>query len=156
MHRLDKPTSGVLLFALDAQTARLLSEQFTQRETGKTYLALVRGYTAEHGIIDYPLQEQLDRLADAQAAKDKPAQAAITHYRQLQRFELPFPMGQHASTRYTLLELSPYRTQAPVAAAHETYFPPDCRGYHAWRWQAQPPVSRAVCLSAPAAACQLS
>lgn len=107
VHRLDKPTSGVLLFALDGDTARLLSEQFTNSQVQKTYLAIVRGYTEVSGIIDYPLQEELDKIADALADQDKPAQQAITHYRRLAMVEFPFPVGRYASARYSLLELQP-------------------------------------------------
>lgn len=106
-HRLDRPTSGVLLFALSPETARLLTEQFTQGLVQKTYLAFVRGFCAAEGIIDYPLKEELDEIADAKAVQDKPAQAAITHYRTLERFELPFASGKHATSRYSLLELQP-------------------------------------------------
>lgn len=107
VHRLDKPTSGVLLFALDSDTARLLTEQFTAGLVHKTYLAIVRGYTDETGIVDYPLKEQLDRIADADAEQDKPAQTAITHYRRLATTELPWPVGRYATARYSLLELQP-------------------------------------------------
>lgn len=106
-HRLDRPTSGVLLFALDPNTARLLTEQFTQAVVQKTYLALVRGFCAAEAVIDYPLKEALDEIADAKAAQDKPAQTAITHYRRLKQFELPFASSQHPTSRYSLLELYP-------------------------------------------------
>jgi len=106
-HRLDRPTSGVLLFALDPDTARLLTEQFTQGWVQKTYLALVRGFCAPEGVIDYPLKEELDEIVDAKANQDKPAQAAITHYKTLEQFELPFASGKHATSRYSLLELQP-------------------------------------------------
>jgi tRNA pseudouridine65 synthase len=107
VHRLDKPTSGVLLFALDSDTARLLNAQFTAGLVHKTYLAVVRGHTAESGVIDYPLREELDKIADANADQDKPAQAALTHYQRLATTELPFPVGRYASARYSLLELTP-------------------------------------------------
>lgn len=106
-HRLDRPTSGVLLFALDSATARAIGEQFTQGQIQKTYLALVRGYTAAEGIIDYALKEELDAIADAQAELNKPAQPALTHYRTLEQFELPFASGKHATSRYSLAELQP-------------------------------------------------
>lgn len=106
-HRLDRPTSGVLLFALDSATARAIGEQFTQGQIQKTYLALVRGYTAAEGIIDYALKEELDEIADAQAELNKPAQPALTHYRTLEQFELPFASGKHATSRYSLAELQP-------------------------------------------------
>ncbi|MEZ5534919.1 MAG: tRNA pseudouridine(65) synthase TruC [Thiolinea sp.] len=107
VHRLDKPTSGVLLFALDSDTARLLTEQFTAGLVQKTYLAVVRGYTDQQGCIDYPLREQLDKIADADADQDKAAQAAVTHYQCLLQTELPYPVGRYPTTRYSLLELKP-------------------------------------------------
>ena len=107
VHRLDKPTSGVLLFALDSDTARLLNEQFTAGLIHKTYRAVVRGHTAENGVIDYPLREELDKIADAHADQDKPAQEAITHYQRLAMTELPYSVGRYASARYSLLELQP-------------------------------------------------
>jgi tRNA pseudouridine65 synthase len=107
VHRLDKPTSGVLLFALDSDTARLLNEQFTTGLVQKTYHAIVRGYTDDAGIIDHPLKEELDKIADAMADQDKPAQAAVTHYRRLMKFELPYAVDRHPTSRYSLVELCP-------------------------------------------------
>lgn len=64
IHRLDKPTSGVLLFALDSATAKIMSEQFKEHTIEKTYIAIVRGYIEERGYIDYPLSVKLDKIAD--------------------------------------------------------------------------------------------
>jgi len=83
VHRLDRPTSGVLLFALDGETARQVNGQFCSGAVEKTYLAVVRGYTEKAGLIDYALQEQQDRMTDALADSDKPAQPAVTGYRRL-------------------------------------------------------------------------
>ena len=47
VHRLDRPTSGVLLMALSSEVARLLSQQFEQHQVQKTYHAVVRGYVQE-------------------------------------------------------------------------------------------------------------
>ncbi|KAF1079819.1 MAG: tRNA pseudouridine(65) synthase [Candidatus Rifleibacterium amylolyticum] len=57
VHRLDKPTSGILIFALSSEMARLLTAAFTERSVSKEYLAVVRGYTNEAETIDYPLRE---------------------------------------------------------------------------------------------------
>ena len=80
IHRLDRPTSGVLIFALSSEIARLLSEQFASNKIEKTYHAIVRGYVDGEAVIDYPLVEELDKIADKFANKDKPAQDAITFY----------------------------------------------------------------------------
>ena len=107
VHRLDKPTSGVLLFALDPHSARLMSDRFAERETQKSYLAVVRGHTRETETIDYPLREELDKLSDANADQDKPAQTAVTEYRRLGTMELPHAVGRYATARYSLLRVSP-------------------------------------------------
>jgi tRNA pseudouridine65 synthase len=96
-----------LVFALDADTARRMTELFTEGAVDKTYLAVVRGYTDETGTIDYALEERLDRMTDANAQRDKPAQPAITHYCRLGIAELPFAVGRYPTARYSLLRVSP-------------------------------------------------
>ena len=107
VHRLDKPTSGVLVMALSSEVAAQLTEQFTQKQVGKKYVALVRGYTDDNGTIDYPLQEQLDKIADKNTKPDKPAQDAVTHYKTLWKGEVPIPVGRYSSARYSLVSLTP-------------------------------------------------
>lgn len=107
IHRLDKPTSGVLLFALDSETARLMTDCLSAAEVEKRYLAIVRGYTEEHAVIDYPLKEQLDKMTDAKADQNKAAQPAITEYNRLATVELPFAVGRYNTARFSLLQLSP-------------------------------------------------
>lgn len=107
VHRLDKPTSGVLLFALSADVARTLTEQLTLKAVDKQYFAIVRGYCPDTGLIDYPLKEKLDKIADKRARQDKPPQSALTNYRSLHQFELPFAVGRYQSARYSLVELQP-------------------------------------------------
>lgn len=97
VHRLDRPTSGVLVFGLDSEAARQLVRLFEQRRVRKRYLAVVRGYADESARIDYPLQEEAG----------KAAQQAVTGYRRLATVELPFAVGRYASARYSLLEVRP-------------------------------------------------
>jgi len=108
-HRLDRGTSGVLLFALDRDIARALSAQFEAQRVDKHYLAVVRGYPPEAGCIDHALSRQFDdhefRAQNASASAD--AQAAITHYRRLATVELPYCVDRYPSSRYALLELKP-------------------------------------------------
>ncbi len=104
LHRLDKGTSGLLLFALDREAGRIVSGQFEQGEVEKSYLAVVRGHPPERGEIDHPLV----RLADPYAgAPGGPAQAALTRYRRLATVELPHRVDRYPSSRYALLELKP-------------------------------------------------
>ncbi|MBD3671376.1 MAG: tRNA pseudouridine(65) synthase TruC [Gammaproteobacteria bacterium] len=107
LHRLDKPTSGVLLFALEPELARRMMNQFESGSIQKTYLALVRGYCDAQGDIDYALKEETDRMTDSRARRDKSAQDAFTHYRCLRRTELPIAVGRYPTARYSLLEVCP-------------------------------------------------
>jgi tRNA pseudouridine65 synthase len=107
VHRLDKPVSGVLLFALNPDTARGLTAAFTEGLTQKSYLALVRGYCPESGTIDYPLKEELDEATDALACRNKAAQEAITEFTRLGTTELAEPVGRYATARYSLVGLTP-------------------------------------------------
>ena len=107
VHRLDKPTSGILLFALSPDIARQLSLLFEQRQVHKQYLAVVRGHCPEQGEIDHPLKEQRDKIADARMRDDKPAQEATTCFRRLATVELPGAVDRYPQTRYSLVQLSP-------------------------------------------------
>ncbi|MFA9487842.1 MULTISPECIES: tRNA pseudouridine(65) synthase TruC [unclassified Mannheimia] len=106
IHRLDRPTSGVLLFALNSETARLMCEQFEQHQVQKTYLAVVRGYLQGEDRIDYPLKVILDKIAD-KFSQEKEAQEAITDYKGLATVEIRYPVGKHSTARYSLVELNP-------------------------------------------------
>ncbi|KAA6208323.1 tRNA pseudouridine(65) synthase TruC [Avibacterium paragallinarum] len=108
IHRLDRPTSGVLLFALNGEIAKLLCEQFEQKQVEKSYLAVVRGYLKEQGRIDYPLKVQLDKIADKFAQQDKAPQDAITNYEGLKTVEMPYGVGRYQTSRYSLVRLIPH------------------------------------------------
>lgn len=107
VHRLDRPTSGVLIFALSAQIARGLNQQFAAQQITKRYYAIVRGHVHQPGTIDYALKEKLDKIADKMANIDKAAQEAQTDYAPLRHFELPFAVSRYPSARYSLVELMP-------------------------------------------------
>jgi len=108
VHRLDKPTSGVLLFALDKDTAKLLSEQFSAGTTQKEYIAVVRGYTSEKGIIEHALTQKHDKIADKDSSDEKEAQEATTEYERLNTVELDYAIGRYEKTRYSLVRLLPH------------------------------------------------
>ncbi len=107
VHRLDKPTSGVLLFALSPEDANKMMQLFASGSVEKRYLAIVRGYAPESETINYALKEQLDRVSDRKARKDKAAQPAITHYQRLATVELPYAVAPYSTSRYSLLEVTP-------------------------------------------------
>lgn len=107
VHRLDKPTSGALLFALSPDAARAMMEQFATGAVRKHYLAVVRGHVAEADVIDHPLTEEPDAMTDTRAGRNKGAQHAITAYRCLARAELPQPSGRYATSRFSLVQAFP-------------------------------------------------
>ncbi len=76
IHRLDRGTSGVLVFALDADTARALAQDMEAGRIQKTYLAAVRGVPPESGVIDHPIQR-------GESGSDTPRVPAVTAYRRL-------------------------------------------------------------------------
>lgn len=107
VHRLDKATSGALVFALDKESARRMMQSFTSGQVAKSYLAVVRGFTLDAGRIDHPLKERLDKMTDSLADRSKPAQEAVTEYRRLAVVELPHPVGRYLTARYSLIKATP-------------------------------------------------
>lgn len=107
VHRLDKPTSGVLLFALSSEVARAVSEQFAAHSVVKSYLAVVRGWCPTEGVIDHPLQDKPDKIADRDRTQEKPAKEAVTRYRRLDTVEIPYAVDRYPQSRYSLVVLHP-------------------------------------------------
>jgi len=105
VHRLDKGTSGVLLFALSADMAQMLSLMFEQGQMDKRYQALVRGWpSAEAGRIEHPLARDPELPSQGQVLLE-----ARTDWRLLARAEWPLVTDvRFASSRYALLELAPH------------------------------------------------
>jgi tRNA pseudouridine65 synthase len=104
VHRLDKGTSGALAFALDRGTAAALATAFAGHEVTKTYIAIVRGWPEESGIIDHELAAVQDEYALPAGSAPKPSRTA---YRRLASVELPVRVDRYPSARYALVELHP-------------------------------------------------
>lgn len=135
VHRLDRPTSGVLLFALTKEIAQKMNaafatksnsanngsevleieemdelEQSVEASLTKTYYALVRGHlpiTTQPELIDHPLKEKLDKLGDKNVSRDKAPQSAQTYYQVIKQASLPIALGKFDSVRYSLVKLEP-------------------------------------------------
>ncbi|MEJ2045141.1 MAG: pseudouridine synthase [Reinekea sp.] len=107
VHRLDRPTSGLVLIGKEDQAARNLIAQFESRRVKKTYWAICRGFAPVEQIIDHPLKEELDRIADKYAAQDKDAQSALTQIRRLGIAELAIPVSRYPKMRVSWLECQP-------------------------------------------------
>ncbi len=97
VHRLDKPTSGIVLFVTDETAIKPFFELFQQREVRKTYWTMVRGFTDDSGVIDHDMVRNKD--------SDKLV-SAITEYETLARTELPIPVGPYATSRYSLVKVN--------------------------------------------------
>ena len=94
VHRLDKEVSGVILFAKNAKTHKLLNQQFSNRTVNKSYIALVHGNVKkDSGIINKPIREFGSGRMGIDEKKGKPSS---TSFKVLRRFE-----------KYSLLELKP-------------------------------------------------
>ncbi|UTF61011.1 pseudouridine synthase [Gilvimarinus sp. DA14] len=106
LHRLDKPTSGVLLFALSPDIARLMREHWEDGRVKKDYLAVVRGYGPEQLHLNYPLKYQRDDLGDA-SKTDSPLQEAVTDFTRLACIEIPERVDRYPQSRYSLMHCRP-------------------------------------------------
>lgn len=103
VHRLDRPTSGVMVVALSPESAGGLSEAFTGREVTKRYLAVVRGIGPEAERLAYPLREEDGSRPKA----EMPALDALTEVRRLDSVELPVQVDRYPQARYSLMEARP-------------------------------------------------
>jgi tRNA pseudouridine65 synthase len=97
-HRLDRATSGVVLLAKTRAIAGELGRQFMDRRVCKRYLAVVRGWPPEDGVIDYPLPDVRER---------SPRKAAVTRWRTLATANVPIALGKYPEQRYALIEALP-------------------------------------------------
>ncbi|MBS0568035.1 MAG: pseudouridylate synthase [Proteobacteria bacterium] len=97
-HRLDRATSGVLLLAKSREIAGELGRAFMAREVTKKYLAVVRGWPAGEGAIDYPLPG---------VREHGPRKPALTRWRTLATTTVPIEMGRYPEQRYALVEALP-------------------------------------------------
>jgi tRNA pseudouridine65 synthase len=96
VHRLDRKTGGVLLFAFNKEAEIAMQQQFMENRVKKKYLAIVRGHTPDSETIDYPLRKENGTL-----------QEALTNYITLKHAEIDVPFGAHATSRYSLIKASP-------------------------------------------------
>ena len=97
-HRLDRPTSGVLLFALNLEALRFAQNEFAERAVRKVYHAIVRGWVDEQGTIEYSLvsEDNPNKSSDSKTA-----------YKCISKSEIDKPVGDYPKARFSLVELSP-------------------------------------------------
>ena len=99
IHRLDRATSGCLLVAFDNQSASTLGKQFMTREVEKNYLAICRGWPEQLFTVDY----------DLDGGPGKPEKkSAVTEFKRLACAEIEVGSAHHESSRYALMQCTPY------------------------------------------------
>ncbi|MNK02921.1 tRNA pseudouridine synthase C [compost metagenome] len=96
VHRLDRKTGGLLLFAFDKDVEIAMHQQFKNGEVIKKYLAILRGYAPDQLDIDYPLVKENGAI-----------QEAFTSFVTLKRAEIDVALGKHPTSRYSLVEATP-------------------------------------------------
>jgi len=111
IHRLDRATSGVLIFGKDKESAGTLAQQFREKTIEKNYLAIVRGFVEEEGTIDYAYTLEPDR----------PKQDAITHYKCLAQTTLDFSVGKYPTSRYSYVSITPVTGRRHQIRRHFAY-----------------------------------
>jgi tRNA pseudouridine65 synthase len=96
VHRLDRKTSGVLMFAKKAEYVAPLQTTFQDKSTQKRYLAIVRGFFPNTIEVDHPLTNDNGKTQDAHSI-----------FNCLSQSELPIPFGKFPTSRYSLIEAFP-------------------------------------------------
>lgn len=100
VHRLDRATSGIVLFGKNQTSANELSALFRKQSIDKKYLAILRGWVPDKGVIDY-------NLSDQETGRIVPQQA-VTHYLCLGRSVIDAAIGlRYPTARFSLVSVVP-------------------------------------------------
>lgn len=112
VHRLDRPTAGLIVFALSKEASASLAKAFSARKVNKYYLAIVKGTTPpQGGSMDRPLRR-----------KPRPEyQVALTHYKTLASISLPISIGPFDTSSYSLVEVHPITGRYHQIRRHFSY-----------------------------------
>lgn len=102
-HRLDKPTSGILLFAKSPEALSAINEQFENHKVSKEYQAIVRGFPPTPVTIDHPVKTRKDKH-DKQNNDPKDA---VTHLTTLATCTINAKIERYDTSRFALVKLKP-------------------------------------------------
>jgi len=140
IHRLDRDTSGILVFALNKWGQKNISRQFQERQTDKTYQAVVAGTLEGEGTIDVPVVYDPSRppLHIADPAHNKPA---MTHWQAIEHFNI---QGQPV----TRVKLIPITGRSHQLRVHMQYLGHPIIGDTLYATLEQQQLSSRLCLHA--------
>ncbi len=105
IHRLDKPSSGLIVFGFSSVVAANIQQQMEANTASKEYLLVCRGFTPSSGLINHPLKP-IDDFKHKQGAKKppKPAQDAVTEFIRIDTIELAASIDKYPSSRYSFVQ----------------------------------------------------
>lgn len=140
IHRLDRDTSGILAFGLTKWGQKTISRQFQERQTDKTYQAVVAGKLEGEGTIEVPVVYDPSRppLHIADPAHNKPA---ITHWQAIEHFNI---QGQPV----TRVKLTPITGRSHQLRVHMQYLGHPIIGDTLYATPEQQQLSSRLCLHA--------
>ncbi|EEY89995.1 RluA family pseudouridine synthase [Acinetobacter lwoffii] len=140
IHRLDRDTSGILAFGLTKWGQKTISRQFQERQTDKTYQAVVAGTLEGEGTIEVPVVYDPSRppLHIADPAHHKPA---ITHWQAIEHFNI---QGQPV----TRVKLTPITGRSHQLRVHMQYLGHPIIGDTLYATPEQQQLSSRLCLHA--------
>ena len=95
VHRIDRKTAGLLLFAKTQAMNSQMQQLFMERLPEKSYVAIVRGHLIGSSRIDYDLDNGNGR------------KSAVTDYKSISTFEIPLSDGRFETSRYSYIQLKP-------------------------------------------------
>ncbi len=152
VHRIDKETSGLILFARNPAAHRRINQQFETRTIEKTYLALVQGVIAADGVIDLPLRQFGSGRVAVDPERGKPS---TTELRIVDRFrshtlvEARPRTGRRHQIRVHLYSLGHPIAGDPLYGDQATRHGFGRLMLHAWRLSLILPSGQSLTLEAP-------
>lgn len=96
VHRIDRPTSGIVIFAHTPEITKLLQDQLAAKDARKQYTALVRGWMIEPVDCDRDVKNDRGMLKEA-----------FTRFVPVEHFELALPTNRYPTARFTIVEAFP-------------------------------------------------
>lgn len=96
VHRLDRKTSGLILFSREKSNVSIFQKLFDNKLIGKKYIALLRGFVNDSGLIDSPIKNERGNYKEA-----------LTMYKTIFSFEWDLAVKPYSTCRYSIVEFEP-------------------------------------------------